>query len=35
MALDGFRSLNVVNGWGEFMSLVAGIVSANQRLSRH
>ena len=34
-ALDGFCSLNVANGWGEFVSLVAGIVSANQRLSRH
>ena len=34
-ALDGFCSLNVVNGWGEFVSLVAGIVSANQRLSSH
>ena len=34
-ALDGFHSLNVANGWGEFMSLVAGIVSANQRLSCH
>ena len=27
-ALDGFHSLNVVNGWGEFVSLVTGIVSA-------
>ena len=34
-ALDGFHSLNVANGWGEFMSLVARIVSANQRLSCH
>ena len=34
-ALDRFHSLNVANGWGEFMSLVAGIVSANQRLSCH
>ena len=34
-ALDGFLLLNVANGWGEFVSLVAGIVSANQRLSRH
>ena len=34
-ALDRFHLLNVANGWGEFMSLVAGIVSANQRLSCH
>ena len=34
-ALDGFHSLNVANSWGEFVSLVARIVSANQRLSRN
>ena len=34
-ALDGFRLLNMANGWGECMSLVAGIVLANQRLSHH
>ena len=34
-ALDGFCLLNEVNSWGEFVSLVAGIVSANQRLSHH
>ena len=34
-ALDGFRLLNMVKSWGEFVSLVARIVSANQRLSHH